>query len=77
MAFNDGNRPNMAFDNQITITNADNANLPDAFDQHNEFILIDLQCNESFDILLNADKDLQNHYWIVLNMNAIQVRTPF
>lgn len=72
-AFNDVNRTNIAFDNQITITNTNNANLPETWDQHNEFILIDLQCDNSFNILLNADKKLQNYYWIVLNMDATEV----
>lgn len=74
VAFNDVNRTNVVFDNRITITNTDNGNLPEQMDHHNEFILIDLQCNNSLNILLNADKNLQNHYWIVLNMNTTQVR---
>lgn len=73
MAFNDVNRTNIAFDNQITITTSNDANLPESMDQHIEFILIDLQCDNSFNILLNADEKLQNRYWIVLNMNATQV----
>lgn len=75
MAFNDVNRTNVASDHQITITNTMDASLPEQLDHHSEFILIDLQCNNSFDILLNADNKLNSHYWIVLNMDVTQVRT--
>lgn len=57
----------------MTITNANDVIALEAIDQQNAFILIDLQCKNSLDILLNADKKLQNNYWIILNMNATQV----
>lgn len=77
VAFNDVNRTTVALDNQITIANVDDANLPETMDLHNEFILIDLQCQNSFEILLKASKNLQNHYWILLNMDGMHVRTLF
>lgn len=74
VAFNDPNRTTFATDNQITISNVDDENLPDTKDQHNEFILIDLQCRNSFEVLLNANEKLQNFFWILLNMNVTDVR---
>lgn len=69
MTFNDGNIIN----HQMTIAHdIDNANFLETM-EHNEFILIDLQCNNSLNILQNANEKLQNHYWILLNMNVIQV----
>lgn len=74
VAFNDVNATNFPFVHQILISNTVNANLPETMDEHYEFVLIDLHCNNSINTLLNADKKLQNIFWIVLNMNAEQVR---
>lgn len=74
VAFNHVNITNVAFDHQITIINAENAFFLEPIDQPNEFILIDLECQNGLDILFNDDRKLENNFWILLNMNdATQV----
>lgn len=76
VAYNRVNITNATFDRQITITNTDNEiafNALETMDQANEFILLDLECNDCFDILMNIDiQKLQNYYWIILNTNGME-----
>lgn len=75
VAYHSVNNTDAVFDHQITITNAIDDISSETMDQQNEFILLDLQCQQSLDILMNAGKQLENNYWIILNMNeTMQVR---
>lgn len=61
-------------DHQMVIADMELANVPESFDEQYEFIMIDLNCNNSANILLNSYVRYSNYIWIIVDMEPSNVR---
>lgn len=78
MAFNNLNANKQHFDHQMVIASAAVVNVAESNNEfHNDFILIDLQCENSVSLLFTANDKLANYLWIIVDVNPSEVCFDF
>lgn len=73
MAFNNFNAMKQHFDHQMVIASADVVDVAESIYEHQDYILIDLQCENSASILYNANETLMNYLWLIVDADPFEV----